>query len=925
MRFAPPISDALRRGATILAANARAARALHLGFAHAQLGQGRTVWPTPPIHDWQSWLRDLWRDYAFSTPDAPLLLTPLQEHALWTRSLRDEVSPTTVDSFAALAAEAWSLLSAYQAHAARRSSWGSGDPSSDAQRFRHWAAAFERDCNRHRWLSPSQLQSALTPHLASLSLPPEILLVGFDRIPPAQQSFLDALAAARVTVTRDRPEPAPNTRRDWVAAADRSREIAACAAWARDLLLENPAARIGVLVGSLASLRHPIDRTFRSVLMPQSDDILLPSLSMPYEFSLGEPLSGVPVLRAALLLLRWIAEPLRQEEISWLLLSGFVADTVTMQETLARHDARLRRDCLLSPERSIEQVQLALSRDPSLRLLYAHLGDLMRVRDGNQVKTAERSPSAWTDLVHTLLAAAGWPGLPPSRPDLPSAPASLRWGGDSIQFQALQRWLRLLDEVALLDFDGTRCAWDEFLKILERHTRETIFSPESHHAPIQILGPFESSGQQFDALWFMGTDDRHWPQHDHLQPLLPPAVQRQYAMPHSAPDDDWNLAHTVTSRLLASAPHIVFSYAERDAEAEFRPSPLIAGLFPPDSAPQPAATTGADPLRAPHLEEIADDSGILPWPVDQTAGGAGILTRQAACPFQSFAAKRLAAEPLDAVEWGLDPAEKGKLLHAVLQRLFDPAEPTALHTNYDLVAAIATKSLAEILHTHIDTAVRALLRDEPTDSWQHAWIAVEKQRLHDRLLEWLALEARRQPFTVEACEKKLENVAIGGLRLNLRADRIDLLPDGSRFILDYKSGNVSASAWDGERPGEPQLPLYAAYGNVENVSGVLLAKIRAGETGFDGRVRDARAQLGPDPVARKALLDHPFTGPMRDEWARALENLAAEFLQGEAAVRPREPQVCKFCDLHALCRVAELDRLIPEDDAQDDDKEDADA
>ena len=915
MTLAPPIADALRRGAILVAANARAARALHLEYARHQRGAGHTVWPTPAIHEWHSWLRDLWGDHTFSAPDAPLLLTPLQEHALWTRCVQDDGIPDpAADSFATLAGEAWSLLSAYGAHAARRSAWGAGDAPQDGERFRQWSLAFERDCSRHRWLSSSLLASALAPQVSTgrLALPREIFLVGFDRIPPAQRSLLDALASAGVTVTEYRIEPEfslPESQRSWVAAADRTQEIGACASWARDLLVENPAARIGILVGELAALRNPIDRILRTVLMPQSDDIRQPPTAMPWEFSLGQSLADVPAVRAALLLLRWIAGPLRQEEVSWLLLSGFVSDTVTVEEAIAHHDARLRRDCLLSPERSLPQYRESLTHAPALRRLQIHLSELLRAIEANRIPDAPRRPSAWAELVHRLLEAAGWPGLR---------------AADSMQFQALQRWQRLLDEVALLDFDGSRCSYGEFLAVVERHARATIFSAESHDAPIQILGPFESSGQRFDAIWFLGTDDTRWPQHGRFHPLLPPAVQRQFEMPHSTPQDDWNLAHIVTSRVLASAPRIVFSYAERNAEAVFRPSPLIAGLFGPDTEPQHPVSLDADPSRTPHLETIADDTGVLPWPVEQGAGGASILTHQAACPFQSFAAKRLAAEPLDAVEWGLDPGEKGTLLHAILQRLFDPTSSAALQTRDALVAAIATNTLPATLDAHIEAAVRALVGPELSDSWQRAWIAVEKRRLHDRLTEWLVLESQRQPFTVEACERRLDDVRVGDLRLHLRADRIDLLPDGSRLILDYKSGDVSAAAWNGERPGEPQLPLYAAYGNVENLSGILLAKIRAGKTCFDGRVRDARAQLGPESVAKGAIANDPYTDAMRDAWARALENLAAEFLAGEASVSPREPKVCDLCKRQSLCRVAELGRIAPggEDDANG---EDADA
>ena len=109
-----------------------------------------------------------------------------------------------------------------------------------------------------------------------------------------------------------------------------------------------------------------------------------------------------------------------------------------------------------------------------------------------------------------------------------------------------------------------------------------------------------------------------------------------------------------------------------------------------------------------------------------------------------------------------------------------------------------------------------------------------------RIGDWLALEAGRQPFTVESCEERLQDVHVGNLKLNLRADRIDQLPDGSRLLLDYKTGNVSTASWDGDRLDDPQLPLYAAYGNVENVSGILFARIRSGKIEFEGRVRDAQ-------------------------------------------------------------------------------------
>ena len=910
MHLPGPIADTLRRGATIVAASPRTARALHLRFAESQRAAGASVWTSPAILDWDSWLRDLYRDYAFNAPNAPMLLSSLQEQSLWTRVQGEDAARVLApEAMASLARDAWSLLSAYNAHAARRQDW----ERTDAERFRRWAADFERECARNRWLSASQLAAFLKSEVAHLSLPSEILLVGFDRIPPAHRDFLAAIESRNVVIGEFRPEPDVTVEpisRSWIAAPDQRSEIDACAAWARDFLREHPDARIAVLVPGLAPLRNPIDRAFRRILMPASEDLRQPSGAMPWEFSLGEPLADVPVVRAALLLLRWAAAPLREEEISWLVLSGFVADTATHPLVFARHDALQRRSDpgLLTPERPLPTYRASLTGTPGLRGLWIALGALQQVAAANQLLDRPRQPSALAELSHQLLEAAGWPG---------------ERSPDSVQYQALQRWQRLLDEVSLLDFDGSHLSFVDFVTLLERAARETIFSPESHDAPIRIMGPFESSGQQFDAVWFLSAGEASWPQRGRFHPLLPAAVQRQFDMPHSAPADDWNLAATVTARLLASTPTVVFSYAERDKEAELRPSPLIAGLFPGQRRGEPAAVPSSTPDRLP--SEVIPETVSLPWPAEQIAGGASVLKAQAACPFQAFARRRLGAEPLDSAEKGLTPADKGRLLHEVLQSLFGgtPASAAALpvlRTRDEIVTADGTQQLPEVLDAHIEAIFRLRFNAASYDPWQHSYLAAEKRRLRIRLAEWLACEVRRQPFSVEASEKTLPDVHIGDLRLRLRADRIDLLPDGSRLLLDYKTGPVSSSAWKGDRPDEPQLPLYAAFGNVENLSGVLFAKIRAGSTngkrntGFEGRVRDALGQLSADLGPKQVIVTDPYSDAMRDGWARALENLALEFLEGVATVMPREPQVCTYCALPALCRKAELDLTPVADD-----------
>lgn len=889
--------DALARGAIVVAASPRAARALRLHHARQQRAAGHQVWPSAAIFDWDSWLRSLWHSHAFAVPDAPLLLSPLQEGRLWARVQHEAAAQVlSPESMAALAAEAWSLLSAFSAHSARRHSW----ETPDSERFRRWAQEFERECAAQGWLSASLLESRLREAPAeSLPLPSALYLVGFDRFTPAQTEFLDSLRARGTSIAEHLPDPL-DPGRSWFAAGDHREEIAACAAWARQILLEQPHAHLAIISPDIASSRGEIERAFRRTLLPSADDIRRPSAALPFEFSLGQPLADVPAVRAALLLLRWITRPLPDEGISWLLLSGFVADAVTHHLELARRDAIRREAGVLVPQRSLVDLRESLRSAPALPSMAGRLDAFVQAVEANHVLDQTRAPSAWTELIPLLLESIGWPGERPS---------------DSVQFQALQRWQHFLDEIALLDFDGSTLSFPNFLDLLEFHAREAIFAPESSDAPIQILGPLESAGQSFDAIWFLSADDARWPAARRPHPLLPPSLQRRYGMPHAAPQTDWDLALAVTTRLLRSAPQVVFSYAQHNDEAELRPSPLLTGIFA-DTRPQPATTLVSSP--GPHRGESLDvipDAPLQPWPNERPAGGADVLKRQAACPFQSFATKRLAAAPLEAADWGFSPAERGALLHKVLERLFSQS----LHTSDELLAARAAGEIPALLDRHIDAAFRDLA--QASGAWEEAYRAAEKRRLRVRLEEWLACEAERLPFTVEGTERKLTGVRIGDLLLDLRADRIDRLPDGSRLVIDYKTGRISPAAWSGDRPAEPQLPLYAVAGNVENLSGVLFAKIQAGETGFDGRIRDARAQLFADLKPPRKLVSDPFTPAMRDEWSRALHALAQEFLQGESAVSPREPEVCRTCPLPALCRKAELHLA----DADDEDEDDADA
>ena len=813
---------------------------------------------------------------------------------MWTRMQREDaallVSPA---SMAALAESGYALLSAYQAHSERGHVWG----KTDAESFRQWAANFDRECVRRNWMPRAGLESRIGASLNSKTLPQEVLLVGFDRTTPAQDSLLGALAACgvQVQVAEDGFHPQP----EFIRTAGLREEIAACAWWARMQVEKNPEARVGILVPDMGAMRCEIERIFRRVLMPKTDDVFA-AQAMPFEFSLGHPLAHVPAIRAALLLLRWLHAPLLEEEVSWLLLSGFLASSSVDYLALAKLDATLRNGASLSLEIALP----AFLKRPETRRLHslAKLESAQRSAVANRVGEDDRLPGRWVDLAQSLLRDAGWPGA----------------DRDTLHFQALRRWEHALDEIAMLDFDGQRVGYGDFLQTLEAHALETVFSPESQGAPVQIMGALESSGQQFDALWFLSVDDGSWPQRGRPHPLLPNDVQLRFRMPYADAESDLELVKAFTVRIAASAPSVVFSHAERNQDGELRPSPLL-----PQDVDWKTVRSLPTPIdhMAEGLEEIEDASESIAWPVDRSAGGSEVLKNQAACPFRAFATKRLHAKELNRSDWGLSAAERGKLVHKALEKIWSPSEG-ALHSLDDLQSAIREGRLAGILTSAITKAFAKV--DVMDDPWIRAYLSGEQRRLQLRLEEWMRIEAERMPFEVIGCEEQLSGVGVGNLKLNLRTDRIDQVDGFKRLLIDYKTGAVSPSDWKPPRPGDPQLPLYAVFGEVEDLRGVLFARIRAGENCFSGCVADEAPQPFADVKRNASFIKDPYTETMRDEWEVALLALAEEFLRGEAAVNPKDgKKTCEFCPLPGLCRVAEARNPLEEKpDAEENDSDD---
>lgn len=860
----------VRDGGIVVAASERARRALLSAYHRARQAEGRTAWNTPPIYDWTSFARQQWTE---RTADGRLLLSTSQERRLWARLIAEHGAAATIlreplRRTAAMAMEAHALLCAYAPRfldARARGSW-----RQDSGTFSSWLAAFDEACAREALVSGARLPLELIPLLkADPEIRPPLLIAGFDRLLPVQHQLFETWGRYQTTG----PDRHASEVRSF-AAPDLQSELEACAHWCQSELERKPNARLLVVTQAASMRRGEMERVFLRIGADNP--------SARFEFSLGVPLASVGIARAAQLLLTWLKRPVTEAELDWLVSTPFASRDAKESAELQGTMRDLRRRSLQRTQWSIDAfAQMGAAQRPGLPSTWAARMQSAR-RALENASRSPRRPVEWAAEIPRLLELAGWPGA--------HAPSSM-------EFQALQRFSQVVDECGALGFDGRRMDWDTFSAELNDTLAETLFAPESEDAPILIAGPAESAGLTADGVWFLGSHEDAWPARGAMHPLLPTEVQREYAMPHSSAQADYELARTITGRLLASAAHVFFSYARQEDGVETRASRLVAQIagpplpLPPNLAPK---STSA-PLSVP----FADASRITFEP-GTVRGGTAVLTAQSQCPFKAFATARLDAQTWDAAEPALSVLQRGKLLHGVLHAIWR-GKPDGLRSLDDLRAVGDNRNF---VLAHVRRVMQSELDEHAREEMPPRYLELEAERLTRLVTEWLRYESERAPFSVEKTE--FDAIArIEGLLFKFRLDRVDKLSDGSVLVVDYKTGQVTPKAWELPRPDDVQLPLYAAFGLPEewSVGGLAFAKIRAGEACLAGCVKDAEATLGRVNNLR-TLKNSGLRTEAINEWRDNIQQLARDFLNGHASVDPRDAvKTCARCGLHTICRV----------------------
>ena len=837
--------------------NRRLAQELGREFDARQAAQGLAVWESADILPFSAFVERLYEDALYSdlAPALPLVLTDAQALELWEQAIRaSRLGDELLDPArtAAQALDAWRLAQGWRIAGALAHFSG----NEDAAAFARWAAHYAQ----HDSTDAARLPDVVAPLLgnAALRKPATLVLYAFDVVTPQEREFLDACAKHEIEVKVCAPLAVEaNPKR--IAFPSARHELEAAAQWAR-ARLEAGTARIGVVVPELAARRKEVVRVFARTMRPahgvpgavSASQPAAPPFNAPFNLSLGAPLADAPLAHAALSILALALGEVPFEQASKLVRSPFVGGGDEEMAARARLDAALRKT---APARvSLGKLVGLVEGCPVLRERLETLFSVPRL------ETA--SPHEWGRHFTLLLDAAGFPGR------------SL----DSAEFQTRAKLNEMLAEFARLERVAPRMSAPRALARLERLCRDTLFQPETPDAPVQVLGVLESAGLAFDALWVSGLTDEAWPLAARPSPFIAPALQKKAGIPEASAEATLARGRRITEGWLAAAPEVVVSHPAWDKDRELVVSLLVSHIAI-SSIPETPAPRWRDLIFAARRAETLADGKAPALATKTPRGGTRILADQAACPFRAFARYRLAAEGLEEPAAGPDARARGLLLHALMRELWGELKDSAALQG-DCAPAIARAAAAAVAEAKLDQPFAAL----------------ERRRLAKLAHEWLEVERARAPFSVAAMEQKRE-LAVAGLTLRGRIDRLDQLAAGGHAIIDYKTGRPTPNDWLGERPDDPQLPLYALSAS-EPISAVAFAKLKTGEMRYMGF--SDRKDLIPEVKPAKGW------DALLEGWKKELEALGSGFASGDARVDPKDGlATCRYCDLQPLCRVYE--------------------
>ena len=437
------------------------------------------------------------------------------------------------------------------------------------------------------------------------------------------------------------------------------------------------------------------------------------------------------------------------------------------------------------------------------------------------------------------------------------------------------------------------------------------FSPRLGTSGVTLLDASAAPYASLDELRIVGLSEADWPERSSRSIFYPQSLLAQLGWPS---DHDRILASRARFQDLLRLParRTSLSVFTLEDDSIVSPSPLledidavglpIERLVAPPGSVAPRAFVHEALALAPLVPEAisGDASDWLQLRTSRTCEGemyrgtigarapavyaVSRLERYLECPFKYFAAHVLKLpEEREEQAW-MTPQERGHFVHEVFESFFREWQQAGGGAITTANVGDAMSLFHDVAETHLadlpegDRALERtlLLGSAAASGFGERAFAFEIEDavpVLERLLEY-ELEGSFA-FSVDGEVRRV--------MLRSKADRIDLLADGTFRIVDYKIGRAP------DRKRSLQLPIYGACARqaLEGRAGKSWTLARAGYIAFKEKNPFSELQKPAQAVA--------------DGETRLLA-VVDGIERGEFPVRPDEPFLCNWCAYPSLCR-----------------------
>ncbi|MFT7144707.1 MAG: ATP-dependent helicase/nuclease subunit B [bacterium] len=536
---------------------------------------------------------------------------------------------------------------------------------------------------------------------------------------------------------------------------------------------------------------------------------------------------------------------------------------------------RALEQALADPFKNKENADLASEAIDIIEKMFAPL----------QSKNAKRDISAWmrhhVDVVKNLL----------HRSEDDDGQAIFDDESGQTLIALLTSWQNAAEDIGTLDFESYTQTLNSVM------ATSAVRKRHSTHPRLAILGPMESRMQEFDTVIIGAANEGAWPRQVTPDPWLNKVIAEKVGLPSTDIHVGMS-AHDFIS--LACKKDVVLTRTLKDAEGETMPSRFMSRL---EAVISPAVyeqmvekgrvwLSRATALRiqgqftqakSPYVQ-VSKKRRPAIW-------SASTVRDMMQCPYKTYIKKVLKIDALDAYEDTPTAADKGQIVHLILESFFAPVAKMPAPYAEDMQNQTA-------IYDHLMVAAKQAFLSIDQKGMKVLWLR-KFEKVAIAFAAQIAVDYKngRHLFDVE---KEARVHITPEIELYAKADRIDKV-DHKLVIVDYKTG-TPPTASDVLSGKEPQMATEAViahkggYQKGASLKGLEYWHV----SGAKNNPLDVKNAIG-HKVEISTFIEEAETGIKKlAEHYMEQEGVYEAFPGGATAEDKLGP--CVFCDYAGICR-----------------------